>query len=115
MGDAHPDIDEKNWSRLILDEQQVSGINQYLTSAQCIASNREPMLGINGLNALRETWRPYAAHDQHLWLDRVEHGLCSLGQPCNNAIAIHNQLVDDLHLAFMNSLTHLSYEIGVRN
>merc|ERR1712048_1196569 len=107
--------DEQKWKQLTLDAQQVSRLDRYLRSTQCTPSNKEPMLGINGLDASRETWHPCAAQDQQLCSDRVEHGLHRLGQPSRHAVKFHNELIDDLHLAFMNSLTRLSTEIELRN
>jgi len=107
--------DEKKWDQLTLDVQQVSKLDRYLRSTQCAPSKKEPMLGINGLNASRETWHPSTVQDTQLWSDRIEHGLRSLQQPSKHAVKFHNELIDDLHLAFMNSLTRLSNEIELRN
>merc|ERR1712048_34842 len=107
--------DEKKWNQLTLDVQQVSRINRYLRSPQCTTSDKEPMLGINGLNASRETWHPSTVQEHQLWSDRVERDLRSLGQPSRDAVKFHNELIDDLHLAFMSSLTRLSNEIELRN
>merc|ERR1712048_194591 len=107
--------DEKNWGAFTLDVAQVSALSRYLKRLEEVGCRREPMLGFNGLDGLSETWRPYSAHDEQSVSARIEHGLRALRSSSQNVVKLHNQLMDDLHLAFMQSLTTLSGDIQTRN
>lgn len=108
--------DDKKWSELTLEDQQIDVIRQYLRNLQATPCDQEAMLGFNGLDASRETWHPcFGEEDQRALSSRIQHGLSALGLSSEHAVKFHNELMDDLHLTFMNNLRKLSVDIEARN